>query len=638
MTAVPLRRWLSNGLSEPRRRWAAASPRARFAIQIAALLAAVIGAYNYSLITLVQNVGLETPLAYVSLVPLISLGLAAILGQARRDEPLIHDRQADYCVGLPLIAVAMLMNFLLPEHYSVMFWVWRLDLLSLPLFIAGCVAIIFGTRVLFRQAIPLIYLIAAWPWPWSAPALPLLNGFTDVTLDALHALVSVVGVATVVPGTGGSIFGVTHGHGQFQLSVVSACSGVNGVVGFVLVGVAFLLIVRGPRLRKWLWIVGGMLLCWCMNLARLTFIFWAGRVWGEHVAIDILHPFIGLVTFGLGVAVMMLLLRPIGLTIFDPTALAAPIVRARRPASPSGGAYQNGGLARAAALSNGGQGPNGFPLAAGAPGAGAWPASRPTPIRRSPTASRGPRVIAVPGVILAVLIVFAAAVVTGIDDYNLRVYNLVANSGGEPTLTALTGLDSRLASPEGWSGSMVAQYTWATPFFGDNSTWYRYYYVSDPGAVPYSNQPVTVDVINTTDLASFSAYGIPECYAFHGYQLRDISDVNLGGGVVGQTMSYSGTAAGSWSIVYWIVPVKNGTATHYERVVVYLDNLSAPQVRFPSNTPGATNVEGSLTSLGQEGTVLYRNREFLIAFANAFLRSQAHKSSHLTSVSAGSTA
>jgi hypothetical protein len=232
--------------------------------------------------------------------------------------------------------------------------------------------------------------------------------------------------------------------------------------------------------------------------------------------------------------------------------------------------------------------------------------------------------------------VLVSSIFLGVADSKLRVYNLVANSSGEPTLTALTGEYGRLAAPPGWTGAMIAQYTWATPYFGDNSTWFRYSYEARPDAVPYSDEAVTVDVINTTDLDSFSAYGIVACYQFHGYQLRDIADVDLGGGVTGQTLSYTAGNIGTWSIVYWIVPVKNGTATHYERVVVYLANSSAIQVTIPPGTPGARNLSGSLSQLGPQGTLLYRNREFLIAFASSFLRSQAHESTH--SATAGGTA
>ena len=274
-------------------------------------------AYSYSLTTLLQLADLNTPLAYVSLVPLISLMLAVVYSRPRRAEPAIHDRQTDYIIGIPLMVVALLINRLLPAKWSAMFWVWRMDLFTLPFFVAGAVAVIFGVRVLWRQKWSIGFLLLAWTWPWSNVLLGLLNAFTSATLFAMNRIVNVTHLATLDGPLSGGVFSVVTTTESFSLSVVSACSGVSSVVGFLLVGTAFLFVVRGPLLRKALWLVGGMLLLWTINLGRITLIFWAGEKYGEHFAIDVLHPFIGLVTFSLGVGIMILCIKPLGLRLDD---------------------------------------------------------------------------------------------------------------------------------------------------------------------------------------------------------------------------------------------------------------------------------------------------------------------------------
>ncbi|HUI04328.1 MAG TPA: archaeosortase/exosortase family protein, partial [Acidimicrobiales bacterium] len=271
--------------------WRSATPRARTTVQVSVLLVVVCIAYNYSLSTLIQNAGLETPLAYVSLVPAIALALAAVRARPVRPEPAIHDRQVDYIVGLPLVGGALAANLLLPNKLSAMFWVWRIDLLTLPVFVAGAVAIIFGVRVLWRQKLAVGYLFLGWPYPYSSILLRVLDAFTAATLVGIREIVKVIPVATSVASPDGTLFVVEHHGTSFPLSVVSACSGVNSVVGFLLIGSAFAAVVHGPMVRKMLWLVGGMLVLWGINLGRITFIFWAGKMWGEHVAIDILHPF-----------------------------------------------------------------------------------------------------------------------------------------------------------------------------------------------------------------------------------------------------------------------------------------------------------------------------------------------------------
>ena len=68
-------------------------------------------------------------------------------------------------------------------------------------------------------------------------------------------------------------------------------------------------------MRRILWLTGGIILLWALNIGRITFIFFAGKEWGESVAINVFHPFIGLVLFALGVIVMLLLIRPLGMEI-----------------------------------------------------------------------------------------------------------------------------------------------------------------------------------------------------------------------------------------------------------------------------------------------------------------------------------
>ena len=63
------------------------------------------------------------------------------------------------------------------------------------------------------------------------------------------------------------------GGSSFLLSVASWCSGGNGVVGFLLVGVAFTAVAQGRRWRKELWPTLGIALIWSLDVVRLLLIF-----------------------------------------------------------------------------------------------------------------------------------------------------------------------------------------------------------------------------------------------------------------------------------------------------------------------------------------------------------------------------
>ena len=527
------------------------------------MLTAVTVAYHYSLTTLLQSLNLDTPLAYVGLVPVIAAGLAVLRSRPRVHEPPIHDRQLDYIVGVPLLASALAINLLLPKKLSAMFWVWRVDLLSLPLFVAGVAAVIFGVRATWRQRLAIGYLFLAWPVPYSLLLIRELATFTGLTLGALRAALHVVHIATQVRSGDGSLFTVVHHGRPFSLSVVSACSGVNGMVGFLLVGVAFGAAVTGPRLRKMVWLLIGLMLIWAFNVGRLLLIFWTGQQFGEHFAIKVLHPFVGLVTFNLGILVMLLFLRPFGLRL-------------------------------------------GLP---GAPGLGA-------DHQQLPSVARA---VAVPTVYAAVALIAVVGLIVGITNTTLRSYDLVASATGEPKLASYLAYP---ASPAGWGASFLTEYTWAKPYFGENSTWYRYTYLRTLGSSDVqSTLPVTADVVNTNNLFSFSAYGVESCYRFHGYTLRNVGLVSLGGGITGQTLSYS-TKTADWSVLYWVWPIKSGGSTRYERVILYMLDTANATIAAPGLT-GLSNVQGSLNPKDETQRRLIAARAFLVAFGREIVKGQA---------------
>ncbi len=184
-------------------------------------------------------------------------------------------------------------------------------------------------------------------------------------------------------------------------------------------------------------------------------------------------------------------------------------------------------------------------------------------------ASYKPSASAVPKVYLAIAVVLVFGILVGFSDVGLASYNLVSNVAGESKLVSY--LDQPVA-PVGWTDRFEATYTWAQPLFGDGSTWNRYLLSPSTGGDLHAQTSIVADVIDSPDLGSFSAYGVEQCYQFHGYSLANVAQVALGGGITGQTLAFTSQQYGSWSIVFWIVPVERGTATVYERVVLYVQN------------------------------------------------------------------
>jgi exosortase/archaeosortase family protein len=555
----PMRAWRE----QSRAWWVSLDATSRTAVQLSLVLGGTIVAYPYSLLTLIEQLDVQSPLAYVGLVPVFALALAGAYVKPKANEPDIYDRQLDYIVGVPLLLTAAAITMLLPHHMSTTYWQWRVDLLAVPLFVAGLLAIVFGVRVLWRQRLPIAYLLLALPALYTVVLNSVLLWYTNFTVDVLREVVAHVPVATASGPAVNALFMVTHHGHTFELQVVTACSGVDGLVGFLLIGVLFAAMVSGPLLRKSVWLVTGLPLLWAINLGRMMFIFWVGREWGEAIALDVFHPFIGLITFSAGVTVWALAHRRFGLRIR--------------------------GFSTTTHLSGG----------------------------EIPRPANNARATAVPAIAAATILVVVASVVIGIGDNNLKDYNLIENAVGQPRL------DSFLVTPAhvpGWAPEYDEQFFNGEPEFGPTSLWYRYLYrQTSSTAALRSSVPIFADVINAPGLAGFNAFTVQDCYTFHGWDERPTVDENLGGGIVGQALSYDSAQYGDWSLVYWIWPV-NGTAgepsaSRYERVVLYLQDGGDASVRDPL-TGVTTN---SSMSLEQRLTA---NRDFLTAFAREIIKQQ----------------
>jgi exosortase/archaeosortase family protein len=536
-----------------------------------AVIATAALAYHYSLLTLVHGLALQTPLAYLALVPPIALVLVVARAAMPNHEPDIHDRYLDYMIGIPLLIASLTAVVALPVRYSSFYWLWRIDLLAFPLFVAGAVSLVFGLRALWRQRLAIAFLFLAWPLPYLLIFNGGFNAVTTVTLAVLRAVLRVLPLAQPVASPDGSLFSISHGGGQFQVTVSSACSGVNGMVGFALVGLAFASIVRGRLAAKLLWLTAGLVLIWALDIARILVIFAAGASWGQALALNVLHPLVGLLVFNLGILAMIALLRPFKLRLWLPS-LQRP---AKKPA-----------VKRAA---------------------------------------------------VALVIVGITGVCSAVADSRMQHYELLAQDLGPPRLTALSVATVQLP---GWLQQQTDNYSWVSRYFGSGATWDRFLFAR-PDTTPVAASdlpllaPVTLDVISTRDLKTFSAYGLEACYRFHDYRIIEARRVDLGAGVIGHTIVAStGAMAATWTAVYWEWPVSlPAGGDRYERVVL---NLTEPSGLSPQATPSpAAGVLGQLQfaladalggSHGASSGSDARVRNFLVGFAHQIVAATAAQS------------
>ena len=529
------------------------------------IVAATIGAYHYSFATLLAGLSLQSPLAYLGLVPFIALLLAVVKGLTPHHEPDIEDRFVDYVIAVPLLTAALAILLILPVHAAEYFWLWRLDMLSLPLFVAGAIALVFGVRALWRLRWPVLYLLAAWPLPYVLFLTNWMGAFTDTTVAMLRLALGIIPVATPLAASDTSLFSIAHGGQSFVLSVASACAGVNGLAAFIVVGAAFGTVVHGRLVSKGLWLALGMLAIWSLNLARILLLFAAGHAFGEAFAVDGLHPIIGLISFGLGVGLMVLALPLFRLTIDR----ANPVDGVRRIVP-----------------------------------------ARTVPRRRI-AASR-----------VAVPVLLTVAIVAGLANANLAQFAATFSALGPPRVSGLTGVSAQVS---GWTLRQTATYPWSRPYFGPDSTWLRYQYASAAATQsPFgASDPVILDVISTSDSSAFSNYGLEACYNFHNYRMVDVRRVDLGGGVIAKSIIYyNPQRRADWFAVYWEWPVESAGGVRYQRIVLNMTDVSHTAIAAQPPSPSLASALGlTITDVLDNPTQsslnpqLSNGRNFLVGFA-----------------------
>lgn len=475
-------------------------------------------AYNYSLETLARGLGLQTPLAYLALVPLIGLLLGAVNFRTQPSLRPIHDRQVDWIIGICLIAVAGFIDLMMPSAYSAEFWLHRIDMLGLPFFVAGLVALLYGTRRLWAMRWAVLFLFLAWPDPYVTVLSTAIGTSTDLALSAVGATLSVLPVAQSL---GNGTFLITHGSEQFSLAVGSACSGINSLVGFVIIGAAFNTIFQGGLLRRVLWLASGLILIGALNVTRIDLIFVAGWAFGEGFALDVLHPVAGIVVFGIGALAMLRMAPAFGLRIPE------------LPVRPSADIQR------------------------GKPG-------------RESARTRGARRVRLAAPMAAALML---AGMLAVPDASFAHYDTLVDAFGSPTLGAI---DPNSLALTGWTAEPSSSFEQAPTYFGANATWERVPFDStDSSATGPST--IYLDVIRTDDAGSLAAYGVEACYNFHGFSTVSSGSVDVGAGVQAEVASYRSPISGTdWSITWWEWPYNAGGQTRYERLVLLapLDSTS----------------------------------------------------------------
>ncbi|MGI8856810.1 MAG: exosortase/archaeosortase family protein [Thermomicrobiales bacterium] len=286
------------------------------------LIVSVVVAYFFSLSDLIGAMKYDTPLAYLGLVPPISFALGCYRYRRAAATPAAIG-PLDAAAGGALLVLAMLMAVGLPVALDAYAWSQRLDLLSLPIFAAGLVILLYGTSALSWAWPALAYGFLIWPVPYDFLLGRLLNPLTNWTAWGVAQFARVLPLGAAIDPSDATVFTIATPSGPQAVSIGSACSGFNSFVAWILIGVALCVIVRGTKRaaggstagRLALWLLLGTFLTLSSNLVRILALFAIAHRSGLNATFNTVHTVLGTVLFALIVAALLLLLPRFGLAL-----------------------------------------------------------------------------------------------------------------------------------------------------------------------------------------------------------------------------------------------------------------------------------------------------------------------------------
>jgi exosortase len=181
------------------------------------------------------------------------------------------------------------------------FYSLQLELLSLPLFVAGGLVLLFGFKALHALAFPIFLLIFLAPVP-SELLTALGSNLIVFTANASYSILSFFRFPVQLSNGADIVLTVFTNDGRaVPLSVGVQCSGLYSLLGFVFFVMIFAYLASGSLLKKIVFSSMGLVFIYSLNILRVCLIAIVAYVSGMSEALDLFHFYSGIIILFVGV-------------------------------------------------------------------------------------------------------------------------------------------------------------------------------------------------------------------------------------------------------------------------------------------------------------------------------------------------
>jgi len=228
---------------------------------------------------------LAIPFLFIYLIYRKRKMLRAVIPLKSEDE-LKEARHIPLICGVILSATAVLLYW----HGSYTFTPLEYHMFTLPIFVAGLTLILFNPQTLRQLAFPIAFLIFLVPPP-SEILYTLGSTLSVISSEASNTIVNAFGIPSIITSEYGNptIIVTRPDSSTIPFTVDIACSGIYGLIGFLIFAVFIAYIIRDKTWKKLAIILLGIPLIIALNVLRITIILTFGYNYGEAPALEIFH-------------------------------------------------------------------------------------------------------------------------------------------------------------------------------------------------------------------------------------------------------------------------------------------------------------------------------------------------------------
>lgn len=233
--------------------------------------------------------------------------------------PATRDMFTDAFVALPMIFIALFILYVTPAQLSWYFWLNRVDLAALAPWLLATAMVFIGYQQVLRTWPAWVVMFFVWPYPLVQMQGLLSGVFVWITARVGGLAVDFARLPYEIAPEDYQVFTTTHlPEGEnFTLIVGQLCSGTAATLGFFVVGWVLAFMSHGTPWHRLRWVLVGLVLAFLSNLLRVVVLLAVATSVSRDVAVDQVHPILGLVLFLVVVLTMLLVMRPMGLRL-DP--------------------------------------------------------------------------------------------------------------------------------------------------------------------------------------------------------------------------------------------------------------------------------------------------------------------------------